>query len=223
MTSRYDFSFSRQHLPEVCKYPSPQRKRALAILKRGRRRPSKEEGAGKTGCALHPRSRVQMHIKKAHTSIQVQRKQSGLPCAMALRLTPRSPRRPAIRFTHLENRLRNRHLTDPRSQKRFVRNQSTSVDKTHIFPRAQSLPARCVHQIAGDRAFLPPSPTNCFVDLTPASGRQDHTASPYATPVFAKRLRRARHRSSAQKCTSMPSRPSHPASRFVTTAHTPLL
>ena len=40
------------------------------------------EGAGKTGCALHPRSRVQSAPKKAHTSIQVQRRQSGLPCAV---------------------------------------------------------------------------------------------------------------------------------------------
>jgi hypothetical protein len=40
------------------------------------------EGAGKTGCALHPRSRVQSAEKKAHTSIQVQRRQSGLPCAV---------------------------------------------------------------------------------------------------------------------------------------------
>src|SRR5258708_4147564 len=33
------------------------------------------------------------YAKKAHTSIQVQRKQSGLPCAMALRLISCSPRR----------------------------------------------------------------------------------------------------------------------------------
>jgi hypothetical protein len=31
--------------------------------------------------------------RNAHTSIQVQRRQSGIPCAMALRLMPRSPRR----------------------------------------------------------------------------------------------------------------------------------
>jgi hypothetical protein len=43
-----------------------------------------EEGAGKAGCALHPRSRVQDAQKNAHTSIQVQRRQSGLPCAMVL-------------------------------------------------------------------------------------------------------------------------------------------
>src|ERR1700676_2532113 len=51
------------------------------------------EGAGKTGCALHPRSRVQCARRNAHTSIQVQRRASGLPCAMALRLMARSPRR----------------------------------------------------------------------------------------------------------------------------------
>jgi hypothetical protein len=31
--------------------------------------------------------------KKTHTSIQVQRRHSGIPCAMALRLITRSPRR----------------------------------------------------------------------------------------------------------------------------------
>ena len=54
--------------------------------------PALSEGAGKTGCTLHPRSRVQFARKKTHTSIQVQRKHSGLPCAMALRLTSSSPR-----------------------------------------------------------------------------------------------------------------------------------
>jgi hypothetical protein len=52
-----------------------------------------KEGAGNAGCALHPRSRVQIARKKAHTSIQVQRRQSGIPCAMVLRLMPCSPRR----------------------------------------------------------------------------------------------------------------------------------
>ena len=56
-------------------------------------RPRKKEGAGNAGCALHPRSRVRRAQKKVHTSIQVQRKHSGIPCAMALRLMPRSPRR----------------------------------------------------------------------------------------------------------------------------------
>src|SRR6266536_3117758 len=51
-----------------------------------------EEGAEKAGCTLHPRSRVQVCAKNAHTSIQVQRRQSGFPCATALRLTSCSPR-----------------------------------------------------------------------------------------------------------------------------------
>src|SRR6476660_7114825 len=55
--------------------------------------PHREEGAENAGCALHPRSRVQDAQRKAHTSIQVQRRQSGIPCAMALRLMPCSPRR----------------------------------------------------------------------------------------------------------------------------------
>jgi hypothetical protein len=72
----YDSAFSRHDAPEVCiSSPSP-----------------RTEGAGKTGCALHPRSRVQDAQKNAHTSIQVQRRQSGLPCAMVLRLTSCSPR-----------------------------------------------------------------------------------------------------------------------------------
>ena len=61
-------AFSRHAAPEFCK-----------II-----RPIKKEGAGKTGCALHPRSHVQKCSRKTHTSIQVQRKQSGLPCAMVL-------------------------------------------------------------------------------------------------------------------------------------------
>src|SRR6266404_2696255 len=43
---------------------------------------SKTEGRGKAGCALHPRSRVQFAQRSAHTSIQVQRRTSGLPCAV---------------------------------------------------------------------------------------------------------------------------------------------
>ncbi len=52
----------------------------------------KSEGAGNAGCALHPRSRVQMHKENAHEHTG-QRRQSDIPCAMVLRLMPRSPRR----------------------------------------------------------------------------------------------------------------------------------
>jgi hypothetical protein len=57
---------------------------------------SNSEGAGKTGCLLHPRSRVRFALTRLHTSIQVQLGQPGLPCAMALRLTSCSPRRTAL-------------------------------------------------------------------------------------------------------------------------------
>src|SRR5258708_7974734 len=75
-----------------------------------------------------------MH-KKTHTSIQVQRRQSGFPCAV-------------------------------------------------VYGLLRALP--------GDRAFLPPSSLrNLFLkNLTPASGRQDHTALPYATRLRLS-LRRA--------------------------------
>ena len=53
----------------------------------------KQRAQGNAGCTLHPRSRVQVAQENAHTSIQVQRRQSGIPCAMVLRLMPRSPRR----------------------------------------------------------------------------------------------------------------------------------
>src|SRR6202048_1126154 len=61
--------------------------------------PLQSEGAGNTGCTLHPRSRVQQCTKQTHTSIQVQRRQSGIPCAMVLRLISRSPRRSGFLLT----------------------------------------------------------------------------------------------------------------------------
>jgi hypothetical protein len=82
MTNECVASFSRRDPPEAC------------IL----RWPSSEhsEGAGKTGCAPHPRSRVQLRTENAHTSIQVRRKHPGLPCAVALRLITCSPQRTAF-------------------------------------------------------------------------------------------------------------------------------
>ena len=67
---RHASAFSRHDLPEVLHFVGPH----------------EEEGAGKTGCALHPRSHVRVCNKNLHMSIQEQRRTSGLPCAMALRL-----------------------------------------------------------------------------------------------------------------------------------------
>src|ERR1700730_13755467 len=41
--------------------------------------------------------------------------------------------------------------------------------------------------LPGDRACLPPSSTDCSANLTPASGRQDHTTSPSASASPVKR------------------------------------
>jgi hypothetical protein len=43
------------------------------------------------GAGWHPRSRVQDALKDAHTSIQVQPEQPGIPRTMGLRLMPSSP------------------------------------------------------------------------------------------------------------------------------------
>jgi hypothetical protein len=52
-----------------------------------------KEGAGNAGCTLHPRSRVQTAQRKTHTSIQVQRRQSGVPAQWFYGLCRASPRR----------------------------------------------------------------------------------------------------------------------------------
>ena len=53
--AEYDFAFSRRIASEACWINVP---------------PSRLEGAGKTGCLLHPRSRVRFAQTKLHTSTQ---------------------------------------------------------------------------------------------------------------------------------------------------------
>src|SRR6266404_3694517 len=60
--------------------------------------------------------------------------------------------------------------------------------------------------LLGDRACLPPSPASLLANLTPASGRQDHTTSPSANATPRQERR---------------SRPPHLAPRFVTIASAP--
>ena len=92
--SRCAFAFSRRHVARVLRECCP----------------SKEEGSGNAGCALHPRSRVQNGQRKTHTSIQVQRRQSDIPCAMALRLITCSPRRTGL-FATVISRFFSQDLT----------------------------------------------------------------------------------------------------------------
>jgi hypothetical protein len=59
--------------------------------KEGARDPPKKRARGRPGARCTRGLVCKLH-KKTHTSIQVQRRQSGLPCAMVLRLISCSPR-----------------------------------------------------------------------------------------------------------------------------------
>jgi hypothetical protein len=116
-------AFSRRDAPEVCRKVS-----RLEIRGRGECR---MRAAPAVPCAKW--------VKKTHTSIQVQRRQSDIPCAMALRLTSCSSRRPG--------------------------SFATVVQRIKVL----SAPGRADQTSA---------------NLTPASGCQNHTTSPYATAPF---------------------------------------
>src|SRR5260221_10422506 len=81
------------------------------------------------------------------------------------------------------------------------------VERTRVTtstPESPGIPARngfnsLCRALPGDRAVLPPSPTDMFLSkpgwadlnsatLTPASGRQDHTTSPYAATSLVRSL-----------------------------------
>ena len=81
MTAGYDFAISRHVLPEVCLFICP------LSNPRAQGRPGARCTRGLVCSCAH---------EDAHTSIQVQRKHSGLPCAVALRLTSCSPQRTAL-------------------------------------------------------------------------------------------------------------------------------
>ena len=98
---------------------------------------STAEGAGNTGCTLHPRSRVQKCTTKTHTSIQVQRRQSGIPCAMVLTAASCSPRRSGFLVTVISSSL-TADLT-PASRRQdhttwHVRNKSAFVSSAPLRP-----------------------------------------------------------------------------------------
>jgi hypothetical protein len=70
----------------------PSRSRGALRPSFDRVHPRKREGAGNAGCTLHPRSRAQWRVECAHEHTG-SAEASGIPCVMALRLMPRSPRR----------------------------------------------------------------------------------------------------------------------------------
>src|SRR6266436_9379951 len=90
------------------------------------------EGAGNAGCPMHPQPRTQ-NKKRTSVVTTVTPERPGIPRAMVLRLTSRSPRRSGL---------------------------------------------------------LSPSSARLLADLTPASGRQNHTTSPSASAPFVTRAAR---------------------------------
>ena len=167
--------------------------------------PLQSEGAGKTGCALHPRSRVHLRTKNAHTSIQVQREHPGLPCAVALRLTSCSPQRTALlplsppRSMLLENLTpaprRQDHTTSPYASCALV---SCTIRVHRIPPRVRDdrEPPLVTGETRGVKSLICPTARaeyfctaswtarialNGLDNFDPASSARDHGVWP-ATP-----------------------------------------
>src|SRR6476661_4532480 len=83
---------------------------------------------------------------------------------------------------------------------RCVRSRACSVESTRVSHHGHTGNTRhsprngfngFLRALPGDRALLPPSPAKLsFANLTPASGRQDHTTSPSASvPLVKLRIR----------------------------------
>ncbi|SHL78735.1 hypothetical protein SAMN05444159_6818 [Bradyrhizobium lablabi] len=157
--------------------PAARRARGLQVIlapleKRGRRE-CRMRAAPAVSCAKW--------CKKAHTSIQVQRRQSDIPCAMALRLMPRSPRR-RIRLVTVIGGYRCSPARLGREKLRRLDTSNGCQDHT-VLPYASSVLV-CVSLIAHrqspprnpvSRATLPrpPQPAPTFVTMAnaPLSGR----------------------------------------------------
>jgi hypothetical protein len=77
MTTNHTSAFPRRVSPGLCKLSRPRERR----------------GRGECRVRAAPAVSCAKLCEKTHTSIQVQRKHSGIPRAMALRLMARSPRR----------------------------------------------------------------------------------------------------------------------------------
>jgi hypothetical protein len=105
---------------------------------------------------------------------------------------------PATRYARTLRRLPPSETTGGRRESRMRAAPAVSCAKyaqgsahEHTGQRRQSgFPCAVVYglfrALPGDRALLPPSPLRNFLlkNLTPASGRQDHTASPSAPLAF---------------------------------------
>ena len=118
--------------------------------------------------------------KETHTSIQVQRRQSGIPCAMVLRLMPCSPRR-RIRLVTVAAGL----MADQSGRTDFATDSlapATGVGTTR-FCRTRPAPFVCVLLIAhGEPPCDNAARRRCRVHRIPSRVRDDRD-----TPLFSGR------------------------------------
>ena len=166
MTTEYDSAFSLLKKPELCMNFSLQKRRGS--------RECRVRAAPAVSCAKCK--------KEAHTSIQVQSEQSGIPCAMALRLIPCSPRR-ANSSCHRRCRLDGSSIRLDRCRHRQLGTSNGCRDHTvlpyatsAVRPRvgssltSQSLPCDC--HFAPDAAASTASlPTSVTIMIRPSGGR----------------------------------------------------
>ena len=111
--------------------------------------------------------------EETHTSIQVQRRQSGIPCAMVLRLMPCSPRR-RILFVTVASGLR---LVQARLGRRISAGLTSATDaRTTRFCRTQQAPfvLRAVNRSrVQPRPATPFARRRCRVHRIPSRVRDD--------------------------------------------------
>ena len=127
---RHTFAFSRRDAPEVLQI-------VLRLEIRGRRE-DRVRAAPAVSCAIAQ--------TKTHMSIQVKRRASGLPCAMALRLMPRSPRRRILLFVTVISGLT--VLENPVGFKNLRRLDISNGCQDHTVLPYASAPFVCVLLIA---------------------------------------------------------------------------
>ena len=107
-------------------------------------------------------------VKKTHTSIQVQQRHSGIPCAMALRLMLSSPRR-RIRLASVAAGLMAKSIRLDRSRHRQLGTSSGCRDHTVLPYASTSYVLRDVNRSRVCPALRPPS--------APMPSRPPHPAS----------------------------------------------
>ena len=155
-TIEYDIVFPRRDSVQVlCRHP-------------------RNEGAGNAGCALHPRSRVQICAKESAHEHTGSAEASDIPCAMALRLMPCSPRR-RIRLVTVACGLR---LVQARSGRRVSTDLTSATDArpTRFCRTLQHRSSACRRSLTGlspTRPAIACHARRCCVHRIPSRVRDD--------------------------------------------------